>query len=318
MKTLARSAITMLLLLGLLSACQLVDFPLQTPTLTSEPGNDVFGQTAPIHMIGVAMRVENPTGAQTEVNAGDTISVQLVFTPSIITQTLKPDGSVFSTNWQPWDNSTVSEMETCFSVEAPCTLTGSWTAYQPSLSFKVPVDWLGEKSLYAAAQFRDASGQIIPTGEAYTPLTGADYQAKLAVVSRMPTTPPTASLPAQVITAQAATQMAFPVTGSVVIENGRCCAGGIEGTEITLQVAFQAESPDAKVTEMRVQTGGGCLRDEGNLNAAWEPFVPSRSYTTTLGLNWVGYYVNVQYRDENGSLSPVYCDDISLEGSPRQ
>ena len=30
----------------------------------------------------------------------------------------------------------------------------------------------------------------------------------------------------------------------------------------------------------------------------------------------VGWYIAVQYRDASGNLSPVYCDDISVEGSP--
>ena len=38
--------------------------------------------------------------------------------------------------------------------------------------------------------------------------------------------------------------------------------------------------------------------------------------TTTLALNWVGFYQRVQYRDALGNLSSVYCDDISLEGNP--
>ena len=52
------------------------------------------------------------------------------------------------------------------------------------------------------------------------------------------------------------------------------------------------------------------------LEASWEPFEPRKAYQTTLAVNWVGYYLNVQYRDQQGNLSPIYCDDVSLEGSP--
>lgn len=85
-----------------------------------------------------------------------------------------------------------------------------------------------------------------------------------------------------------------------------------------LRVVFEAESRAGKVTEMRVSTTSGCRRDAPSLDAPWEPYEKTRTYTTTLALNWVGFYVNVQYRDEQGNLSPVFCDDISLEGSPKQ
>jgi hypothetical protein len=110
--------------------------------------------------------------------------------------------------------------------------------------------------------------------------------------------------------------VAFPVSGSVSIEGGRCCAGGVAGSQISLNVEFQATSSAGKVTEMRVQTGGGCPKDPAQLKAGWEPFQPTQRYPTSLGINWIGWYISVQYRDEKGNLSAVYCDDISLEGSP--
>jgi hypothetical protein len=33
-------------------------------------------------------------------------------------------------------------------------------------------------------------------------------------------------------------------------------------------------------------------------------------------VNWTGFYVSVQYRDADGNLSPVYDDDVSVEGQP--
>jgi hypothetical protein len=50
--------------------------------------------------------------------------------------------------------------------------------------------------------------------------------------------------------------------------------------------------------------------------AAWEPFVTQRSFPFTLAINWVGFYISAQYRDQHGNLSPAFCDDISLEGMP--
>jgi hypothetical protein len=129
---------------------------------------------------------------------------------------------------------------------------------------------------------------------------------------------PLAALPSPVLTAMAATRMAFPVSGSVVIEGGRCCAGGQVGSTLRITAEFTATSPLAEVKEMRTadRYGGGCLTENEMASIPWEPFAPSKTYTVSPGLNWIGFYVTAQYRDVMGNLSPVYCDDISVEGSP--
>jgi hypothetical protein len=33
-------------------------------------------------------------------------------------------------------------------------------------------------------------------------------------------------------------------------------------------------------------------------------------------INWTTFAVSVQYRDEKGNVSLVYCDDIGVEGMP--
>ena len=108
------------------------------------------------------------------------------------------------------------------------------------------------------------------------------------------------------------------VTGSVLLEDGRCCVGGIEGSTVNIKVTFEAQSLSGEVTEMRVANGGGC-RTEAELNAfPWEPFAAGKTYQFGgIPINWIGYYVSVQYRDAQGNLSPVYCDDVSVEGMPR-
>ncbi len=106
-------------------------------------------------------------------------------------------------------------------------------------------------------------------------------------------------------------------TGSVTIEQGRCCIGGVADTTIQAQVEFAATSPAGKVSDMRVISGSGSCASESAMQAAtWEPFVPSKSYPVGVGINWVGFQVSAQFRDEAGNVSPVYCDDISVEGSP--
>ena len=134
----------------------------------------------------------------------------------------------------------------------------------------------------------------------------------------LPTTPVLATTPAiRPITIEPnGTSLVSGIQGSVEWEAGRCCAGGVAGETIQLQADFEAESVSGVVQEMRVATGGMCF-DEAKLDTVeWEPFVLSKEYPFQVALNWVGYYISVQYRDNQGDLSPVYCDDISVEGSP--
>jgi hypothetical protein len=107
-----------------------------------------------------------------------------------------------------------------------------------------------------------------------------------------------------------------PVQGYVDIEDGRCCVGGAAGSTVDVRVAFGAQSPFAEVTEMRARVGMRTF-DEFELSEAhWEPFVAARIYPVAVPINWTGFYVSVQYRDALGNLSPVFHDDISVEGMP--
>ena len=116
--------------------------------------------------------------------------------------------------------------------------------------------------------------------------------------------------------AVAATQSAYPVSGSVVWEGGRCCAGGTAGETIQIRADYSASSPFGEISELRVRPGGRCYSEQDMHEVEWERFSPSQSFPFTLAINWVGFYISIQYRDSLGNLSPVYCDDISLEGMP--
>ncbi len=107
-----------------------------------------------------------------------------------------------------------------------------------------------------------------------------------------------------------------PVVGNLEIEDGVCCVGGTAGEEITITVRFTAIGLEAPVTEMRYRIGG--YTDlEGDFNATpWEAFMDELSFSYQVPINWSGFYVRVQYRDSLGNLSPVYTDDISVEGNP--
>jgi hypothetical protein len=107
-----------------------------------------------------------------------------------------------------------------------------------------------------------------------------------------------------------------PVSGSVVIGGGQCCVGGIAGETIEIVVTFEASSPLADVTQMRVRFGSFHFTEDDMAHAEWEEFVPYKTYSIQVALNWVGFYVTAQYRDELGNLSPIYREDISVEGHP--
>ena len=108
----------------------------------------------------------------------------------------------------------------------------------------------------------------------------------------------------------------IPVSGSVELEGGACCAGGTAGETLTIKAVFEASSPYGEVQEMRCQTAGYALSESDLQQTEWESFSSEKEFETLLAINWVGFYVCVQYRDEIGNRSQVYCDDISLEGQP--
>jgi CSLREA domain-containing protein len=103
--------------------------------------------------------------------------------------------------------------------------------------------------------------------------------------------------------------------GSVEIEDGSCCVGGTAGETITVNADFEASSPNGNVVEMRVLYGKRSFTDNEMENAAWEAFVTEKAFPVEVVLNWSTFYVYVQYRDSNGNVSPLYFDEISVEGT---
>jgi hypothetical protein len=258
-------------------------------------------------------------GNRSTVAIGNSAKVQVVLKPVVVQIARRSDGSVYATSLTPWNSPTVTEMQMCLSLDTPCQLTDQWTHFTPDMTQEVRVDWTGARAYWLAIQFRDATRTIIPafsSGSDNVPRP--ESQARLQITGVYDTRTPMSALPSPVLTALAATRMAFPVTGSVVIEDGRCCAGGIAGSTIQITAEFTATSPLAEVKEMRTvdRYGGGCLNENEMASLPWEPFTPSKLYSVRPALNWIGFYVTVQFRDAMGNLSPVYCDDISVEGSP--
>ncbi|TFH37130.1 MAG: hypothetical protein E4G99_03275 [Anaerolineales bacterium] len=106
------------------------------------------------------------------------------------------------------------------------------------------------------------------------------------------------------------------VIGSVEIEQGRCCAGGTAGDEIRIQVEFSGIGLNSPVTEMRYRTGGFVKLDQDFDSLTWEPYTEEKFFPFQLPINWTGFYIRVQFKDGLGNLSPIYSDDISVEGAP--
>jgi hypothetical protein len=73
---------------------------------------------------------------------------------------------------------------------------------------------------------------------------------------------------------------------------------------------------DSILTEMRVRSGGRLFNELDFEGLSWEPFTAMMTFTYEPPINWSGFYVCVQYRDADGSSTGVFCDDISVEGSP--
>lgn len=108
----------------------------------------------------------------------------------------------------------------------------------------------------------------------------------------------------------------YPISGTLEIEGGSCCVGGFAGETTTIEVAMSANSPFGQITAMRVHAGGNPLTTQEFDQIVWQPFTTSMSFDVPIFVNWTGFYVQAQYRDALSNLSPIYVDDISVEGMP--
>lgn len=105
----------------------------------------------------------------------------------------------------------------------------------------------------------------------------------------------------------------------VIIQDGRCCVGGLSGEKIPVSVQFLPEQTklDEPAVEMRVVTnrGAGTIGVlEKIVCSPWEPMVAEKVYSVYVGLNWTSFWLFVQYRTSEGVMSAVYGDDIAVEG----
>ena len=106
--------------------------------------------------------------------------------------------------------------------------------------------------------------------------------------------------------------------GSVVFEDGRCCAGATTGEDIQLKASFNAGSLNGEVVEMQVRLGIYDATEEDMAEAEWEPFAGEKEYSWTVATNWMGVWIFVQFHYDQGNVSAIYSDDMSVEGMPAQ
>jgi hypothetical protein len=309
-------------LLLLTSGCSVPDSPnAGGPTFTPPPAppqsDTPLSPPTSEKAVEVALSEQSSMSSNARVDFGLTARLELSLEPVILELTRNSSGKVYMASTRAWNDASLKDMRVCFALGQACSLDGqAWVPFQPKVAMEYPVDWLGSRLVFVSAQVRDATGGVVPIYLRYYYDTAPLVQTSYDIIGQVNASTPPEQQPAPVQTALAATRMGFPLNGSVLIEGGICCKGGAAGSTVKIAVAFDAASPSARVTEMRVSTSMGCNKDAQSLDAPWEPFMPSKSFSTTLAINWVGWYVSVQYRDELGNLSPVYCDDISLEGSP--
>ncbi len=299
--------LALVLLVALATACSAP--PAVSPSGPSPSPPPLGGPTEePSH--AVVIRI---AGGPNQFSPGASAQLNITFEPVIQSVMRRADGTPLAVSQKPWPNHNVAQLSYCVMPGTACTPGDSWQPFAEKAQATIAVNWLGEREIWVVAQFRDASGAPV-AGIDENQRAGQAARNHIRLIAQVDARTPDNLQPAFVQTAVAATRVAFPVTGSVQIAGGRSVVGGKVGTQIDIPVSFEAHSTAGAVTEMRV--GKQCPRAGESLDAPWEPFAAHKDYTATAALNFVGWYIAVQYRDAQGRLSPVYCADISVEGSP--
>jgi hypothetical protein len=272
----------------------ITDVPTLTPVETSETVDVVS-----VYLLG------------SQVTLGSEVEWGVEFTPTRMTFLRDGDGNVISTSYSPADSALVdvAEMRACIAWDEPCELPDEWSPFESLLARSEMATWHDDRQFWVAAEFRDSQGQPVPalnTNRAtQTSFSIQDYGYVTALVNA---STPVTMQPPLAQTALAITAIAFPVQGSVVLQDALCCAGGPANTVISIKATFEASSTEGEVTEMQL-TGCGSSGD-------WEPLVPEKICQAQTTGNWTTFQLSVRYRDDQGNLSPVYTDDIAVEGMP--
>jgi hypothetical protein len=90
------------------------------------------------------------------------------------------------------------------------------------------------------------------------------------------------------------------------------------GETVALEANISVENADSETVLMRHKTASSCLTSEELGEEPWQPYLSSIDIPFQAISGWVGVYLNVQLQDEEGRISNVLCDDISVEGLPQE
>lgn len=106
------------------------------------------------------------------------------------------------------------------------------------------------------------------------------------------------------------------VTGSVEIEQGIYGFDAPIGQSVDMLVMFKA-TMSGPVYGMRVNPRGytGCATEADMDSVTWEILSLEQPYSAIVAPGLQKWYISAQYRDNSGNVSPIYCDDITIEGT---
>jgi hypothetical protein len=308
-----RKAVIIALVLIASSACQPPVRPTSTPSSTSPPPlvSTPPATTETNHRIEIALFAPDARTALTGPVGGEATLI-ISFRPQKDVTAVTSSGTrtKYSTDWSP---NTASEMRYCRGKGRTCVLPDRWVPFATRQQLSIPIDWVGMIEYGVTAQFRDSAGKLVPAGVDSREVASHWVSITGTVDERTPIA--AQPLPVQTIIAQS--RRAFPVVGSIHVGEGHPI-GGKAGSVAMVVVGFQASSPWAEVSEMRIKQDaiGRCLTPDEMSGVDWEPFVEERRFPVPVALNWSTFKLHVQYRDARGNVSMIYCGDVALEGSP--
>lgn len=296
-----------------------------SPHLLASPSPSPVASTSQPWQYGVGLNLDGPGayGSLPKTSPGATLKRQLRPRPTMFW--VVPGGPVRSIQTLEWQRPPIAEMRYCIATKGAvmssntisegCELPDTWTPYATTQEVSVEVDWLGAGEVTARAQFRRADGTVVQSmslDHGLIEASSSTYRAESVLGPNVPI----GSLPPALQEAATARQAAFPVNGSIKVQNSACCIGAPGGSRLLVGVTLSATSPHGVVTEMRLG-GGGC--NPGQLESPrgeWEPFAQQRNIPITITAGRSTLTVAVQYRDAAGNLSAVACDSVGAEGMP--
>ena len=178
--------ILLAVLLSMLMACapgtpRSTETSTPRPTETSTPRpTDTPAPTAvkgDVNVVAIYISEASTNASQAEVKARHQAAINIRLAPAIYR---REEGVV---SLQPIASHDVTEMRICTGWGEPCTLEEGWAPFVPEQTFETTVDWLGSRSLWVAAQFRDAQGDIVPAvGSSEAPESVAQHYCSIVGV----------------------------------------------------------------------------------------------------------------------------------------